>query len=243
MAHKPGIILAYDKSDFTDADRLLLAELQPHINYIKIGLEAMHAESPWGTTIARWVRDYAHSLGLKVMWDAKLHDIATTMENAARNIATNNRVHMLTLHASASNKGIAAVGKVCRDAGITALAVTVLTDIDDIECIRRYGGQSEDTVRDFAWLSYENGIRGMVCSPKEVRHIKEDKKICEMCCVVPGIRPLWAQANDQKRVTTPAEAAKAGADYLVIGRPILQPPDGMTPVEAAKRIREELDAV
>ena len=93
---------------------------------------------------------------------------------------------------------------------------------------------------DLAYLAQESGLDGVIASPQEIHAIRE---YCqpEFLVVTPGVRPLWAAVGDQKRVMTPGEAIKAGADYLVIGRPITKPPAEIGgPVEAAKRIAEEI---
>jgi len=237
---KTGIILAYDKSTFTDEDEILLNKLGPYIELVKVGLEAMGAGSgDDGFTVADMVSSYADDeLGKGSMWDAKIHDIGTTVDKAIRNIVVGrSSIKMLTVHAAMSDEALNLANVACAQANVTALAVTVLTDIDEAQCKLRFGGNPLDVVESLAQNAKNIGIRGLVCSPKELLRVND----MGMITVIPGIRPAWAAANDQKRVMTPSEAVKAGADYIVIGRPILQPPAGMTPVDAAKRIRDELD--
>ena len=119
------------------------------------------------------------------------------------------------------------------------LGVTVLTslDEDDLDDVGQRGPASDQTVR-LAKLSRDCGLDGVVCSQREIAALRA---ACgpEVLLVVPGIRPTWAAAGDQKRIMTPAEALGAGADYLVVGRPITCAAD---PVAAARRLVEELPA-
>jgi orotidine-5'-phosphate decarboxylase len=247
MARRPtrtGIILAWDKSSpFEEQDADLFDSIASHIDLVKVGLEAMTVFDPeTGESVALCVSDWArdqHSKG--TMWDAKVHDIANTVDKSIRNmIGTSDRIKLLTVHAAMSDGALQKANVACAQANVTALAVTVLTDIDDIQCQVRFGEVPRDAVAKLALNAYKFDIKGLVCSPKELDALNV-LPLDDMIRVVPGIRPEWATANDQKRVMTPGEAAKAGADYIVVGRPILEPPSGMTPAEAVKRIREELD--
>ncbi len=243
MSRRTGIVLAYDKSTFDDGDQMTLTEVSSHIDFIKVGLEAMTAEDEeTGKTIARRVREFAiEVLNKPVMWDGKFHDIGNTMAKAADNIAAQGS-SMFTIHAQASESALRKIVAIGEHNNILPLAVTVLTDLDDVECIERYSSVAEDSVLHFADLAQKCGIRGIVCSPKELVMLENHNLAAGITTVVPGIRPEWASANDQKRVTTPADAARAGADYIVIGRPILSPPAFIgTPQKAAGIIRAELD--
>lgn len=119
------------------------------------------------------------------------------------------------------------------------LAVTVLTSISEQQLHdEMYISRSmEQTVMGWAQMAKECGLNGVVCSPQEIEPIR---RACgsDFVIVTPGIRPLWSEKNDQKRITTPREALRLGADYMVIGRPITAAPD---PREAALRIIEELE--
>lgn len=235
---RTGIILAYDKSNIFDV-RQTLESVLPYVDIVKIGLEAMTAETADGKTVATYIRELViRGFHKDVMWDMKLHDISNTIGGAAKNIVELGS-KMFTLHATASDAALEAAAKAAGDQSL-ALAVTVLTDLDEPQSHSRFGRTPSKAVLDFACNAQTLGINGLVCSPLELQYIKQHRTK-SMTTVIPGIRPVWAAANDQKRVMTPAEAAEAGADYIVVGRPILQPPEGMTPAEAAKRIRAELD--
>lgn len=247
MARRPtrtGIILAWDKSSpFEVKDADLFDSIASNIDLVKVGLEAMTAFDPETVeSVALCVSDWGHTQhGKGTMWDAKVHDIANTVDKSIRNmIGANDRIKLLTVHAAMSDGALRLAAQVCAQSNVTALAVTVLTDIDDIQCQIRFGELPRDSVAKLALNAYKCGIKGLVCSPKELDTLNV-LPLDDMIRVVPGIRPAWASADDQKRIMTPGEAAKAGADYIVVGRPILQPPEGITPAEAAKRIREELD--
>jgi len=97
---------------------------------------------------------------------------------------------------------------------------------------------------EFALMAKEAGCNGVICSPKELEFLRREPALASMLMVTPGVRSAWAAVGDQKRVMTPAEAIKAGASFLVIGRPITQPPVEIgSPVEAAQRIAEEIAEV
>jgi orotidine-5'-phosphate decarboxylase len=119
------------------------------------------------------------------------------------------------------------------------IAVTVLTSLDDVD-LRRVGQSvpARDQVLRLAELAKESDLDGVVCSPQEIQPLRE-RLGDDFLLVTPGIRPEWAATGDQKRVMTPAEAVRAGADYLVIGRPITADED---PAGAAGRIAAEIDA-
>lgn len=230
------LVLACDITDINRAKKTV-GPLLPLVDMVKVGLEAMTVENHEGVTTATFIRHLAiEEYRRDVFWDMKLHDIANTVAAAAHNIAANGS-KLFTLHALASDEALQAAAKAQSES--QALAVTVLTDLDDSQCVSRFGHTSQPAVLRFASIAVDNGITGLVCSPKEIRLLRK-KFGNRVALVVPGIRPRWAQTDDQKRVTTPAEAVAMGADYLVIGRPILNPPAGITPEEAIRRIRDEM---
>ena len=246
MPRRTGIILACDISDPELAEEAIVP-LMPYIDFVKVGLEAMTAEDFEGFSTATFVRQLTiEDFGKNVMWDMKLHDIGNTVGAAAKNIVDLGS-KMFTLHASASDAALKAAADAAGKQSL-ALAVTVLTDLDDAQCQLRFLPRNADPVDEFAKrlvvnfakIAYGCGIRGFVCSAQEAQLIRSVTP--PVTIVTPAIRPLWAvKPDEQKRVTTPAQASAAGADFVVIGRPILKPPNGMTSVEAVQRIREELD--
>ena len=145
---------------------------------------------------------------------------------------------MFNVHASAGLEAVKAA--VAQKGNSKVLGVTVLTSLKD-ECVSIFGKEPADAVVQFAFLLKDAGADGIICSPEEVTALRQHPRLDHMLLVVAGVRPLWASNDDQKRVMTPSEAICAGADYLVTGRPIRKPPAEIgTPVEAAKRIADEV---
>lgn len=230
MQARERIIVALDVDNLDDAKRHIEA-LSPHVGYFKVGLELITAAG--GPAVVAAVR----AAGGKVMFDAKFHDIPATMAGAARSAVHKLGVDLFTVHASASEQGLAAVADAV--GGEKAIGVTVLTSMTDAQCMQVYGAKAETAVLQFAYALAFAGIKWIVCSPKELPALS--KAQLPLKAITPGVRPAWADVNDQKRVMTPAEAVKAGAQMLVIGRPILKPPPSVSsPVEAAKRIADEI---
>ena len=231
-----GLILPFDRSVFGVEERDLLLAVKPHIDVIKIGLEAWTAIDPDTTmSVGHMVHRFCKNRGVQAFEDWKLHDIPNTVEGAARNIAKRAPA-MLTMHASAGAEAITAVKRAC--APMTKLlVVTVLTSLDDPTCRSIFGADVAHKVVELAKLGAENGADGIVCSPKELRYLKDAGST--LLTVIPGIRPAQAAIGDQKRVMTPREAALEGADYVVCGRPITEAED---PAQAAADIKSELRA-
>ena len=204
--------------------RLLAGE----VSFFKIGLQLYTAAGP---EIVRAVT----ALGPKVFLDLKLHDIPNTVAKAVAS-ANELGVSMLTIHLSGGSRMVeAAVSAASAD--LLLLGVTVLTSSDD-QTLAETGVQSstrEHTSR-LAKLGAVAGIGGLIASPNDVVTLR-DALGSRMTIVTPGIRPEWAGADDQKRFTSPAEAVRNGADYLVIGRPVTA---HASPREAVARIIQEL---
>jgi orotidine-5'-phosphate decarboxylase len=203
---------------------LALAEaVRPHVGGLKLGLEFFSANGPLA------LREVAGESPLFL--DLKLHDIPNTVAGAVRAVAPL-RPRFLTVHAA----GGPAMLRAAVDAaagGIGLLGVTVLTSLDEGD-LDRVGqrGPVLDQARRLARLARESGLAGVICSPHEIAALRAE---CGkgFLLVVPGIRPAGAGIGDQKRVMTPAEALAAGADHLVIGRPITAAAD---PAAAARRV-------
>ena len=122
------------------------------------------------------------------------------------------------------------------------MGVTILTTFTPEVCKKVYGDEPASMVMFFSRMLAECKCDGVICSPLELALLMEDEKTRKLIKVIPGIRPLWAQPQDQKRTMTPEEAVKAGADYLVIGRPITNPPKDIgSPVQAVEKIIEEIE--
>ncbi len=206
----------------------LVEELRDEISFFKIGLQLYTAEGP---EIVRAVL----ATGSKVWLDLKLHDIPNTVARAVE-CASHLGVQMLTIHLSGGSEMIrAAIGARTND--IMILGVTVLTSATE-QTLREIGitDKLDDQVLRLGRLGVEAGIGGVVASPHELKKLRTEFGD-KIKIVVPGVRPSWSEAGDQKRVMTPREAIEAGADYLVIGRPIIAHPH---PREAVARILEDI---
>lgn len=160
--------------------------------------------------------------GVEVFLDLKLHDIPATVAGAARAVARL-RPEILTVHAAGGTDVIRAA--VDAAPGTCVAAVTVLTSMgDDDLADLGIPGTVSDVVRRMAVLSVEAGARGLVCSPHEVAAVRAEVGP-DVALITPGVRPAGTDQHDQARVATPEAALKAGADLLVIGRPITRAPD------------------
>jgi orotidine-5'-phosphate decarboxylase len=222
------IAVAIDHSDIGQAEQLAEA-VKSHVGCLKLGMEFFYAHGRAGyQRLAR--------LGVPVFLDLKLHDIPTTVGRALKSLMTlEPSPKLINVHASGGRAMIEAAATAV--AGRSKLiAVTVLTsltasDLDEIGLV-----DGERAATSLARLAKNSGADGVVCSPLEVARIKAEFG-ASFLAVVPGVRPANAGADDQKRIATPREALKAGADLLVIGRPITQ---AENPARAAQQIADEL---
>ncbi len=233
-----GILVALDTTDLDRAQAWARATLGS-VAGIKLGLEFFTAQGPGG------VRRVAES-GAPVFLDLKFHDIPNTVAGAIRGVAPLAPA-IVNVHAAGGpamlRAAVEAAGDAAARLGVTrpkVIGVTVLTSLadDDLVAVGQPGGAAEQ-VRRLAALSRDCGLDGVVCSPNEIVTLRRDLG-GDFLLVTPGVRPVWAAAGDQKRIMTPGEAAAAGADYLVVGRPITGAAD---PAEAARRIAQEITSV
>jgi len=167
------------------------------------------------------VRDI-QAMGKNVFLDLKYHDIPNTVAKAAKGAAALG-VSLFTLHASGGRRMIEAAREAVEGTDTRILAVTVLTSFSD-EMLRDEVGLSEtaaEAVPRYAKLAVDSGAHGIVCSPHEIALVREAVGN-EPLIVTPGVRPAWAAADDQVRFMTPKQASDAGANYIVVGRPILK---------------------
>jgi orotidine-5'-phosphate decarboxylase len=222
------IIVALDVATSEEALHLV-TELSPDVDFFKIGLQLYTATGP------RLVQDIS-GLGPKIFLDLKLHDIPNTVAKAVAAAGTLG-VKMLTIHLSGGSEMIRAAVRARRD-DMLILGVTVLTSSND-ETLRETGipGAINDQVLRLARLGVSAGIDGLVASPHEARVLRAEFG-GQLKIVTPGVRPSWSEPGDQKRFMTPREAIEAGADYLVIGRPITA---HSNPREAVAEILGELE--
>lgn len=217
------------RSDIVAAAR----RFAPRVGWLKVGLEAFVAEGP------ALVSEVA-ATGAKVFLDLKFHDIPSTVAGAVASAARSGAT-MTNVHAAGGRAMLEAAREAADSAGLPKLiAVTLLTSIDaralaDLPM----AGHPAGIARRLALLAKECRLSGVVCSASDLSSIRD---VCgpDFLTVVPGIRPAGADAADQKRLATPAAALAAGADLLVIGRPVTAAPD---PDRALTRILEEIATV
>jgi orotidine-5'-phosphate decarboxylase len=234
MRKTPELIVALDVKDLATAAGLV-EKLRPTVTLFKVGIQLFSAEGPRAV-------EAVQQRGGQVFLDLKFHDIPNTVAAAVREAAKMGAV-MCTLHASGGRQMLQAAKEVVaqRGSSMRLLAVTILTSLDPHGFEEAMGsglGLQAQVIR-LASLAREVGMDGIVASTHEISPLRAALGP-SMLIVTPGVRPEWAPADDQLRVMTPREAAAAGADYLVIGRPITTAAD---PAAAARRVRDELAPV
>ncbi len=224
------IAVALDAADLETAARWATL-VTPHVSTVKVGLELYLR---YGPDVVASVRGAS---GVQVFLDLKLHDIPATVAGAARAVARLKPAY-LTVHAGGGAAMIRAAAEAAPHTSIAA--VTVLTSLseNDLDGIG-LSGPAADAVLRLSALAVEAGARAIVCSPKEVAAVRAEVGP-DVTLITPGVRPHGAAAQDQARVATPEEAMAAGADLLVIGRPITAAPD---PGAAASSIAAALRRV
>ena len=224
----------------TEAQAIALVEQLPQVSFWKVGLELFVSTGP------EIIRALKHRQK-RVFLDLKFHDIPNTISGAIRQ-ASAYGVDLITIHATAGRLALQAASMAAvegsKKAGCPSpklIAITLLTSLTsrDLAFDLKIPIELAEYALQMALLAQESGLNGAVCSPQEVSQLRS---VCgdDFLLVCPGIRPTWAQANDQKRSMTPSDAIKVGADYLVIGRPITAAPD---PVAAWEKVCEELAAI
>lgn len=227
------IIIPLDVDDMEAAEELVRT-LRPVVGMFKIGKQLFTAAGPAAV-------DRVHGLGGRVFLDLKWHDIPNTVAAACR-IASGLGVAMMNVHASGGRGMLCAAREAVDRTAATArpllLAVTVLTSLGDQE-LPAVGveGTAASQVARLAALAIGCGMDGFISSPREVAGLRSAHGM-RPTIAVPGVRPTWAAHNDQQRVATPADAVAAGADYLIVGRPITAASD---PRSAAERVAAELE--
>jgi len=227
MQARDRLVVAVDLSSRDDILHLV-DELRGAAGVFKIGLQAFVANGPG------LVREIVDS-GEKVFLDLKIHDIPNTAGHAV-GVADALGASIVTVHAS----GGEAMLRACSSTRALVLGVTVLTSLDDADVARiGFNGSAVESAVRLARLSKSSGLRGVVSSPREIAAIRE---ACgpDFVILTPGIRPSGEAAGDQRRTMTPHDAINAGADYIVVGRPIT---NAKSRREAALRIVDEMSSV
>jgi len=225
------LIVALDVSSKEEALDAV-KDLGPKLCFVKVGMELFYSTGP--DFIAR-LKDQ----GLKVFLDLKVHDIPNTAQRAIH-VLSKLGCDMLNVHCSG---GITMMRQAQQalEGNTILIGVTQLTSTDQQVLNEQLGipGSVEDSVLRYAKLAKEAGLSGVVCSPQEVRRLKQSLG-SDFITVTPGVRPAGDSVQDQKRVMTPGEAIAAGSDYLVVGRPIMAQADRR---EAFERIIKEMEEV
>jgi orotidine-5'-phosphate decarboxylase len=232
------VIVALDVPDLPSA--IALVEQFPQVTFWKVGLELFTSTGPT-------ILEVLKSRQKRIFLDLKFHDIPNTVAGACR-AASRYGVDLLTIHATCGKDALKAATEAIQtganQAGVKPpklIAITLLTSISarQLAFDLQVPLELPEYALKMALLAQETGVDGAVCSPQEVAQLRETCKD-DFVLVCPGVRPSWADKMDQKRSLTPSQAIQAGADYLVIGRPITAAAD---PELAWQRISEELSAV
>jgi len=228
---KNALFCAIDMKD-TDQAVALIKQIKEHIDGIKIGMEAFYAMGANG-----YLRLY--DLGLPIFLDLKLHDIPNTVSSAIKSLLPLNP-SIINIHTTGGSAMMKAAVEAIGDIGINKpklIGVTILTSMNE-ESFSEQGIslKVEQQVINLSTLAKECGLDGVVCSPLEAKDVKI-KCGQDFLTIVPGIRPKNSIDDDQKRVLTPKEAIRNGADILIVGRPITQADD---PNQAARSIKESM---
>lgn len=238
MSVAERVIVPLDVS--SEREAIALIEQLPHVTFWKVGLELFVSTGP-GILTALKARQK------RIFLDLKFHDIPNTVAGACQ-AAARYGIDLVTLHATNGKEALQAAQRAA-EAGAAEtgtlppklLAITLLTSLTarSLAFELKIPLELPEYVLHMALLAQENGLAGAVCSPQEAANLRQT---CgkDFLLVCPGVRPTWAEAKDQRRTVTPAAALQAGADYLVIGRPITAASD---PVAAFERLCEELVTV
>ena len=230
------LIVALDVENIAAANQLVTT-LSDEVTWFKIGKQLFTAVGPASVKLLLEAKK-------NIFLDLKFHDIPNTIAGAVGS-ATKIGANIINMHASGGLEMMRAAAEVAEkqasELGIpkpTLLGVTILTSVDETTFQRDFGTRRKlkDQVAYLAELSQRAGLDGVVASPLEIGLIR---KVCgdDFVIVTPGVRPAWAASNDQQRVMTPAEAIDAGADYIVVGRPITAADNSR---QAARTILQEI---
>lgn len=236
MKKDDALIVALDFSALEDAEKIV-KKISPLVKTFKVGKELFTSAGPEAV-------EMIHSYKCRVFLDLKFHDIPNTVGSACE-AATKLGVFMMNVHALGGQtmmvNAVQAVHKTAGEKKISPpkiLGVTVLTSLTDKD-LKEVGIKKKvkQEVESLAILAQRCGLDGVVASGQEIKTIRHVAGK-NFLIVTPGVRPVWAAHGDQKRIITPKEAIRLGADYIVVGRPITQHPQ---PLLAAEKILEEIN--
>jgi orotidine-5'-phosphate decarboxylase len=238
MNAEDRVIVALDIPDERSA--IDLVERLEQVSFWKVGLELFTSTGPK-------ILDFLNSRQKRIFLDLKFHDIPNTVAGACR-AASRYGVDLLTIHATSGREALKVATEAVQEGASSAgveppklIAITLLTSISSRQLAfdLKIPLELPEYVLEMLLMAQETGLDGAVCSPQEVAQLRQT---CgkDFLLVCPGVRPTWAEAKDQARSLTPTQALKAGADYLVIGRPITA---SEKPELAWKKICEELATI
>lgn len=236
ITSRDRIALALDVDNDQDA-LAIVAELKDSVGVFKVGLQLFTA---YGPDIVRRII----GMGGRVFLDLKYHDIPNTVAKASAE-AVKLGVSIFNVHALGGIDMMKAAAESAKETAEkhnlpvpTVLAVTILTSMDEKSMRKelKITRSLQREVAHLARLSQRAGMHGVVASPQEIKMLRRSLR-GEFVILAPGVRPAWAEKDDQKRVMTPGEAVRAGADYIVVGRPVLKASDRKAAVE---KILEEI---
>ena len=237
LTARDKLILALDVPSLDEAVTLV-KELKDEVGLFKVGLE-LYAHG--GTRLF----DAIKAEGVQFFFDCKFHDIPNTVARASQALVGQS-IAIFNVHATGGLEMMRVTGEAVRKASSAAsveapkiIAVTMLTSISQLESAEiGFQGSISNLVTSLALLSKRAGLDGVVASAQEIIAIRD---ACgpDFLIVTPGIRPTWSSKDDQKRIVTPAQAIKDGADYLVVGRPITQASNRR---DAARRVVDEMES-
>lgn len=236
--------------DFDNPEKAItvIEQLQDHVGLFKVGLQIIWATLA-GLLAEKDEKVAAGNLAIarklfkllqqkKLFIDGKLDDIPNTVAGASAEIARF-EPFMFNLHASVDIDAMMDAKAKARDSLV--FAVTVLTSHGDNITQLVYGNPPGAKVLQFGRNVKLAGLDGVICSPMEIELLRSRRELKGLLLATPGVRPPWASTDDQARIGTPEGAMEAGADFIVIGRPITNPPPAIgTPVDAAKKVAEEI---
>ncbi len=227
-SRRTELIVALDVDNLQQAENLLQS-LNGLVSWFKVGKQLFTRTGPRAVECIR-------SYGANTFLDLKFHDIPNTVHQAIRS-AAHIGADMINVHASGGAEMLRAAARAGKEENILVTAVTVLTSLD-ADGLQEVGisRTPHDQVLELARLAEQCELNGVVCSPRELRDLRA---VCsdDFLLITPGVRPSPAAKDDQKRVTTPREAAAAGSDYIVVGRPVTAAGD---PAQAAEDILTEI---
>lgn len=227
MSDKAPIAVALDAPDVETA-AVWASAVTPYVSVLKVGLELFCRHGP---DVVAAVRG---GTGAAVFLDLKLHDIPATVAGAAKAVSRL-KPRFVTVHATGGRAMIEAAVQAAPDVHIAAVTILTSLSADDLRTMG-VPGDPLAAVRHLAAIAVGGGARAIVCSPQEVAAVREEVGP-DITLITPGVRPVGADAQDQARIATPEQALAAGADLLVIGRPITGARD---PGAAAARIASSL---